>query len=151
MIMRQKNFTVIMRERIIEAILMRIESWNPNVMDETFENVAIDRLVEGAEVVAKQARRNCPVGTVTRPIYKSGPYAGQNWTARDGGKLKKSVRVTQKLSKSGKPLNRKRNVRVYAGNYLAYYAKIVEFSGKAFLRNALNSSIGEIKSIIGAK
>jgi hypothetical protein len=120
-------------------------------MDETFENVAIERLVDAAEVVAEKAKRDCPVGTVSRPIYKTGMYAGQKWTARDAGQLKKSIRVVQKLSQGGKPLSKKKNIRVYAGNYLAYYAKIVEFNGKPFLRNALNGSIPEIKNIIGAK
>jgi hypothetical protein len=130
---------------------MRVENFNPNVMDETFENVAMDRLVDAAGVVADSARRNCPVGTVSRPIYKTGPYAGQNWTGRDAGQLKKSIRVVQKKSKGGIPLTKKKNVRVYAGNFLAYYAKIVEFNNRAFLRPALNGSISEIKSIIGAK
>lgn len=130
---------------------MRVENFNPNVMDETFENVAMDRLVEAAGVVAKSARQKCPVGTTSRPIYKTGPYAGQPWTGRDNGRLKKSIRVVQRKSKSGKPLSRKRNVRVYAGNWYAYYAKIVEFNQKAFLRPGLNGSIPEIRSIIGAR
>ena len=129
---------------------MRIENWNPNAMDETFENVAVERLVEAAQVVADAARRRCPVGTVSRPMYKTGPYAGQPWTARDAGQLKKSIRVTQKVSKSGKPLTRKRNVRVYAGHYLAYYASIVEFS-KPFMRPALAASLSQVKSVVGAE
>lgn len=130
---------------------MRVEGFNPNKFDETFENVAVERLVEAANVVAESARQKCPVGTVSRPIYKTGPYAWQNWTARDAGRLKKSIRVVQRKSKSGKPLTKKKNVRVYGGNYLAYYAKIVEFNQRAFLRPALNGSISEIRSIIGVK
>ncbi len=119
-------------------------------MDETFENVAIERLVEAAEVVATHARQKCPVGTISRPIYKKGRYAGQPWTARDAGQLKKSIRVVRKKTKSGKAFSRKRDVRVYAGHFLAYYASIVEFS-KPFMRPALAQSIPEIKSIIGVK
>lgn len=129
---------------------MRIENWNPNAMDETFENVAIERLVEAAEVVADAARRNCPVGTVSRPIYKRGPYAGQAWTARDAGQLKRSIRVVRKKTKSGIAFSKKRDVRVYAGHYLAYYARIVEFS-KPYMRPALAQSIQQIKTIIGVK
>lgn len=129
---------------------MRVENWNPNKFDETFESVAIERLVEAAEEVAAAARRDCPVGTVTRPMYKRGPYAGQIWTARDGGQLKDSIRVVRQKSKSGKAFLKKRNVRVYAGHYLAYYAQIVEFSNP-FMRRALASSLGVVKSIIGAK
>lgn len=130
---------------------MRVENWNPNAMDQSFEDVAIERLLEAAEVVAETARRKCPVGTISRPMYKKGPYAGQPWTARDAGQLKKSIRVTQKKSKLGKPLMRKRNVRVYAGNTLAYYASIVEHSGKPFMRNALAESIQRVRYIIGVK
>ena len=118
-------------------------------MDETFENVAIERLLEAAEVVADAARRNCPVGTISRPIYKRGPYAGQNWTARDAGMLRRSIRVVRKKTPSGKAFSRKRDVRVYAGHYLAYYAAIVEHS-RPFMRPALAQSEGEIKSILGA-
>lgn len=129
---------------------MRVEAWNPNVMDETFENIAMDRLVEAAEVVATAARRGCPVGTVSRPMYKRGPYAGQKWTARDAGQLKKSIRVVRRKTTGGKAFSKKRNVRVYAGHYLAYYARIVEFS-RPFMRNALNGSIASIRSIVGAR
>lgn len=130
---------------------MRVANWNPNAMDETFEDVAIDRLIEAAKVVAEKAKANCPVGTKSRPIYQRGPYAGKPWTARDAGALKKTIRVVLKKGKSGKPLARKRNVRVYAGNYLVYYARIVEHMGKPFLRTGLYGSLGEVKNIIGAK
>lgn len=129
--------------------LMRIENWNPNVMDETFENIAIDRLIEAAEVVANAARRSCPVGTITRPMYKTGRYAGKDWTSRDAGRLKKSIRVVRKKTAGGKAFSRKRDVRIYAGHYLAYYALIVEYS-KPFMRPALINSIPEIRAIVGA-
>jgi hypothetical protein len=130
---------------------MRIEGWNPEMYDEVFENATVERLVEAAEAVADSARRSCPVGTLSRPMYKRGPYAGKPWTARDAGALKKTIRVTQKLFKSGKPLKRKSNVRVYAGNYLVYYASIVEHSIKPFLRVSLVNSHSKIKSILGAE
>jgi hypothetical protein len=130
---------------------MRVEGWNPEKYDLELEHVAIERLVEAAEVVATAARASCPVGTVSRPIYRRGPYAGKPWTARDAGALQKTIRVRQKLSKSGKPLKRKSNVRVYAGNYLVYYAGIVEHAGRAYLRPALWNATGKIKSILGAE
>ena len=127
---------------------MRVENWNPNVMDETFENVSMERLIEAANVVAESARRECPVGTKSRPIYLKGKYSGQPWTARDAGQLKRSIRVVTKKTLDGKPLWRKRNVRIYAGHYLAYYARIVEFYNP-FMRRALYNSLPEIKSILG--
>ena len=129
---------------------MRIEGWNPNKFDESFEDIAVERLVGAAEVVAARARQNCPTGTLTRPMYKSGPYAGQPWTSRDAGRLKKSIRVVRKKTKSGKAFTRKRSVRVYAGHYLAYYARVVEFY-RPFLRTALLGTQSVLKSIIGAK
>ena len=136
---------------------MRVEYWNPNTMDETFENVAIERLVEASEVIAKNARiklrQNIGQGWTTgisRPVYKTGPYAGKEWTAREFGQLLKSIRVTRKKSKSGRAFSRMRNVRVYAGHYLAYYADIFEFY-RPFMRPAVAQSISEVKSIVGAK
>jgi len=129
---------------------MRVEGWNPNAMDETFENVAIERLVEAAEVVANAARQKCPVGTISHPMYKRGKYAGKDWTSRDAGRLKKSIRVVRKKTKSGKAFTQKRNIRVYAGHYLAWYADIVEFY-TPYMRPALVNSIPEIKTITGAK
>lgn len=130
---------------------MRIEGWNPEMYDELFEQATIERLVEAAEAVAASARANCPVGTVSRPMYRRGPYAGQPWTARDAGALKKTIRVRTKLSKSGKPLKRNSNVRVYAGNYLVYYASIVEHAIRPFMRVSLINSHSKIKSILGAE
>ena len=138
------------REGKGRTTLMRVEYFNPNKFDQEFENVAIERLVEAAEVVAGAARQKCPVGTISRPMYKTGKYAGQPWTARDAGQLKKSIRVIRKRTKSGKAFSKKRDVRIYAGHYLAYYASIVEFS-HPFLRPAVASSLSEVKQIIGAK
>jgi hypothetical protein len=130
---------------------MRVEIWNPEKYDLMFENVSIERLVEAAEAVAADARTRCPVGTISRPIYRRGPYAGQPWTARDAGALRKTIRVRQKFSKSGRPLKRKSNVRVYAGNYIVYYAKIVEYYGQQFLRPAIWNNHPKIKQILGAE
>jgi len=136
---------------------MRLESWNPSAFDQDFENVAIERLVKAANIVRATAKRklSAKIGKgettgISRPIYKTGRYAGQAWTKRDFGELMKSIRVTQKKSKYGKVLWKKRNVRVYVGNYLAYYADIFEFS-KPFMRPALMESLPMIKTLIGVK
>ena len=128
---------------------MRVANFNPNRFDQEFENVSIKRLVEAAEVIAGATRRNCPIGTISRPMYKSGPYAGQYWTARDVGELKRSIRVVRRRTKSGKAFTRKRNVRVYAGHKKAYYASIVEHS-KPFMRPAQSSTLSQVKTIVGA-
>lgn len=128
---------------------MRVENWNPNTADADFSKVVMSRLVEAAKVVESHVKSHTPVGTITRPIYKTGPYKGQPWTARDGGSLKKSVRVVRKKTKAGN-LSRKKNVRVYVGNYYAYYASIVEHESP-FMRPAMDAALSEVKSIIGVE
>lgn len=137
--------------------MSRVENWNPNTADETFENVAVARLVDAAHVLRRNTIRQLMsrIGTgkttgISRPVYQKGKYAGKPWTAREFTQLMKSVRVTQKLSKFGKPLMRRRNVRVYVGHYLAYYADIFEYQ-HPFMRPALEQSVPEMRSTIGAK
>lgn len=125
---------------------MRVSNWNPQKYDGEFVNAALDRLETAAEIVATNARARVPVGTISRPIYKRGPYAGEAWTARDAGALKKTIRVVRK-HEVGAVVAESRNVRVYCGNFLRYYAKIVEFT-QPFLRPALNASKGEIRRIL---
>lgn len=127
---------------------MRVSNWNPQRFDSEFINASMDRLKKAAEVVADNARSRCPVGTKSRPIYKSGPYAGQEWTKRDAGALKKTIRVVEKYQKDSIEISSAKNMRVYAGNYLVYYARIVEYAGKKFLRPALNSSKTQIRQIL---
>jgi len=129
---------------------MRIENWNPNRADREFEHIAIERLIKAANIVKAAARRRCPVGTISRPMYRSGPHKGQTWTARDAGQLRKSIRVVRKKTPTGRAFSKKRNVQIIAGHYTAYYASIVEHS-KPFMRPALEESIPMIKTLIGAK
>jgi hypothetical protein len=129
---------------------MRVENWNPNLYDEQIFDVSAEVMDKAAQAVAREAQRLCPVGTVSRPIYKTGPFAGKAWTARDAGQLKRSIRVVRKTNKYGKAIYKKRDVRVYAGNYLAYYASIVEFNGKQFLRPAVFAAHDEMMGIVRA-
>lgn len=129
---------------------MRVSNWNPQKYDSELLGVAMDRLEKAAEVVAEAARKRVKVGTVSRPIYKTGVYAGEPWTSRDGGALKKTIRVVSKHSVDP-IIGESRNVRIYAGNYLVRYARVVEYAGKKFLRPALNASKKQIRSILGVK
>lgn len=138
---------------------MRVEGWNPNKFDESFESIAMSRLVQAGEVIAAKARALMPPGKTERPVYKTGKYAGRAWTSRKPGRLQKSIRVRRKLTKSGKAFSRKRNVRVYAGDprkwvdygdYLAYYGAIREYK-KPFLKPAFYASMPEIKAILGVR
>ena len=137
--------------------MSRVEYWNFNEADQDFANISRARLWDAAYVVkdtvVRRLRSRIGEGETTginRPVYKTGKYAGEPWTARDFGQLLRSVRVTGKESKTGKLIWRKHNVRVYVGNYLAYYADIFEFS-KPFFRPAVASSLREVKEILGAR
>jgi len=133
---------------------MRVENWNWREADEMVAGKSVERLRKAAKVIAANVKRETPVGTISRPMYKSGPYAGQPWTARDAGALKKSVRVVErKKEKSGTELVQFASfgpygiIRVYAGHYLAYYADIVEYS-KPFFRPAVEASKGQVGSVL---
>ena len=128
---------------------MRVKNWNPNKYDGELIDASMKRLVKAAEVVKVNARARCPVGSISRPMYMSGKHAGQPWTARDAGALKRTIRVTEKYGAAETSIiGQNRNVRIYAGNYLVYYAKIVEYSGKKFMRTALNASRAKIREIL---
>jgi len=124
---------------------MRVKNWNPQKWDGEFIGAGMNRVKKAAELVAERARIKCKVGTISRPMYRRGPYAGQPWTARDAGQLNQSIRVVEKHDQKG--FDKRRNIRVYAGHYLAYYASIVEYT-TPFLRPALNGSNAEIRGIL---
>ena len=127
---------------------MRVSNWRPSQYDGEFISASMERLKAAAEVVAESARQRCPVGKISRPVYKSGKYAGRVWTARTPGALKKTIRVVEKYQQFSAEVAQFRNVRVYAGNYITFYAKIVEYAGKAFMRPALNSNRAKIRNIL---
>jgi HK97 gp10 family phage protein len=126
---------------------MRVSNWNPQKYDQEFMSASMERLKKAAEVVAEKARQKCPVGTISRPIYGEGQYAGKPYTAREPGALKKTIRVVElKGSKA-------RNIRVYAGNYDIFYARFVEYgtaktAARPYLRPALTGSRTEIRAIL---
>lgn len=122
----------------------KVAFWNPKIVDKEIMHNAMVRLKKGAEVVAKKARLKCPEGSISRPMYKTGRYAGQAWTARDAGALKRSIRVVEKHGDEGA---RKRNIRIYAGTKRVFYAQLVEYY-TPFLRKALNTSKSKIRSIL---
>ena len=128
--------------------MARVSKWQPQKFDGEFLNASMIRLRKAANLIADRARSKCPVGTITRPIYKTGPYAGVEWTKRDAGALKKTIRVVEKNDQNGSPMAEGRNIRVYAGSWMVYYAKIVEYAGKKFMRPALNSSKNEVRNIL---
>lgn len=128
---------------------MRIGYWNPNKADSDFSHIVMTRLTDAADVIADELKHRVPIGTVSRPAYKTGKYAGKKWTSREPGRLRKTVRVVRKKTKKGN-LSRKKNVRVYVGDYLGYYALIVEHE-QPYFRPALAATMGKVKDVIGVK
>jgi hypothetical protein len=142
---------------------MKIE-WNPNKVNRRVEHITVERLADAAKILKRSMKRhlaqrlNTGWGkakaegrsqfAITRPAYKSGPYAGANWTSRDSGRLMNSVRVVRKLTPITKALSKKRNVKVKVGHYTAYYADILEFY-LPYARPAVAESIPKMKSALG--
>lgn len=118
---------------------MRVENWNPEIITEQVEKKAMDRLEKAGRLVAARARAKCPVGVDVN-------FSGK-WGKRKAGTLRDSIRVTRL---KGDP---KQNIRVYAGNREAFYARFVEYGtvkmkARPFMRPALNSSKADIKTIV---
>lgn len=135
---------------------MRTEIWSWTKANLAIGKEGHRRAKKAANVIAEAARApgNCPVGTVERPMYKTGPYANQPYTARDNGALRDSIRVVERdEQKHGfvlaqfESLGNYGDVRVYAGHYLAYYAAIVEHSNP-FMRRAQDKTRARVKDIL---
>jgi hypothetical protein len=135
---------------------MRVSNWNPSKFDGEFTTASMGRLRKAAEVVADKTRSNLRgiiKHAVSRPPYKKGDYPNEPWTAREAGSLLKSVRVTEKKEQYGTLIAQFKNIRIYVGNYLVWYAAAFEYAasrkrGHAFLRPALNSLKSKIREIL---
>ncbi len=120
---------------------MRVARWNP-VKESDLADQSMETLQAAAELVADAARRLVPVGT-SRPAAKG----GKDWTARQAGALRDSIRVVRL---HGDP---KHNVRIYAGSRTVFYARFVEYGthnmrARPFLRPALQAMKSQILSLL---
>ena len=127
---------------------MRVAFFEPQKFDTELKGIALKRLKAAAEEIEKEAINECPVGTISRPMYKTGKYAGQKWTSRDGGRLKGSIRTVVPHNIGAGRFGHGVNIRVYAGHYMAWYAAIVEFD-KHFMRKSKNRAMGRVKKALG--
>ena len=134
---------------------MRVVNWSWKEADKMVGRASYKRVLKAAHVIKRAVKARCPTGTISRPMYKTGPYAGQPYTARDAGQLKRSVRVVERNeNKGGLQLVQLKTfgpnfglVRVYVGHFLAYYARIVEHY-TPFMRPAADSVRGQVKNIL---
>lgn len=102
---------------------------------------AVEKETAGVQAVAEQL---ATVGTVSRPVYKTGPYAGASWTSRDPGRMKLSItsRVRWRRDKSACV------GWVTMGSFDAFYARFKElgapkaenFSPSPVLRPAMETA-----------
>jgi hypothetical protein len=129
---------------------MPVMFWNPTLADERIMERAVEKLDEIAETMAREIRKEIMskglVGTVSRPMYRSGPYAGKYWTARDAGSMLRSVRIVKKNENGNL---RSHNVWIMVGNRKVYYAKMVEHY-TPFFRPAINRSKRVARQMLAA-
>ncbi len=130
---------------------MRVAFWKPSLADAEIIPNAMERLEAAGRVLAEKTRANLRakirVGNISRPVAKSGKYAGKSWTARNPGALLKTVRVVRKKGDTA------RNVWVMVGNYDVYYGQMFEYAtdpkkGGAFFRPAIAQSKSGMKDAL---
>lgn len=127
--------------------------FNFSQYDEIIKNACLARMHQAASVIqinmilkVKKSYDN------RRAPYKSGPYAGQVYTARDADIMAKTIRVVEK---KGLGLHAGPNVRVYAGNFKTWWAVQMEYGHGAwkggaqpFMRPAISGSKSQVKVIL---
>lgn len=121
---------------------MRVSNWKP-IKESELAAAALPTLKAAGELVAQDARRRVPIGT-SRPAAKG----GKDWTAREAGALRNSIRV---VTLHDNPM---KGVRIYAGSRKVYYARFVEYGtvkmrARPFLRVALQAMKSSILSLVG--
>lgn len=105
-------------------------------------------LTEVAKQLRADIKARCPVGTIKRPMYKTGKGANQGWTERKPGTLNKSIRYKVMMSRYG---DMARGIAGGTGKQLtAYYARIVEHY-KPFMRPALDEMLVKMPLIAAQK
>ena len=122
--------------KAVESMGFNVSFWHAAEVLSAAEVAKRKALKRAGEIVANDARALCPVGKRKKGVAKTGENAGEAWTERIPGTLKKSIRsrVTLKGDK----------VQVIAGGrkskeLTAYYAAMVELRAP-FLRPALHKN-----------
>lgn len=130
---------------------MITEGFEGNEVYIQIEAAAISEANRIADEIMASAKAKCPVGSITRDERKKFYWTqgkkwlpasgGAPWTEREPGTLRDSIRKVKLSDVPG-------NVRVYAGNFYAYYARFVEYGtakmrARPFLRPAFQSKEGQ--------
>ena len=131
--------------------MARVTYWNLDLGKELATKEAMRRLRLAGGILKRSIKANLVVaikdGTYSRPPYKSGPYAGKWWTARDAGELVRSVRVAEDAE------GVHNNILIICGNSKAYWATMYEFAtnpkrGRKFFRPAISTSRSSMKAVL---
>lgn len=128
-------------------------AWDISEKIPELRKLGMVRLKEAAEIIQEEAKiilaSRIKGPSITHPAYKTGEYAGVEWTEREAGAMLKTIRVVSKYNASD------RNVWIMAGNDKTWWAVQMEYGkgdwrgGKrSFLRSAINKSIPKIKILI---
>lgn len=117
----------------------RIE-WNDRQLSIDIAKNMNTNLKQDAELVAKYAREEVPVGKIKRAASKF-----KSWAGRKPGKLRDSIKVYKSRYKDGGYI-------VMVGGYDTYYWFFVEYGTskmhpRPFMRNALKKTKYRIKGI----
>ena len=140
--------------------MAKLKRWNWTEANRMVNTGTRKRLLMAAELIKAEVRTKLKgqIGKgkttgISRPVYtrrrfrgKLVPTSSVAWTQRNFGELLKSVRVVEKKEAWGFEINKSRNIRVYAGHYLAYYAQIFEFT-RPFMRPAWRAVLPKLKKV----
>ena len=131
---------------------MREIQFNFEQYDGQIAKTCMERIKKAAGEIQLQAILKCKVGDISRPAYRKGKYAGQFWTAREIGGMRRTIRVTEKYGMEGL---KGRDIRVIAGTKKAWWAIQMEYGRGAwkggprpFLRPAMNAAKSRVQQII---
>ena len=128
--------------------------WNTTEFELACVGATMERLEAAGKIVRDDAKRTLEPKLEglwrEHGPYKSGPYAGETWTARYKKKMLDTVRVVRKHGDT-----KSRNVWIMAGNYNTWWAIQMEYGRggwkggrRSFLRPALKGAAAAMKNVI---
>ena len=128
--------------------MARLVNFNLEKYDQQFMRAGLDRMEKAMGVLQLAAVLKIVKSYEhRRPAYKTGPYAGQVYTARDMDIMAKTIRVVRR--------DDKKDVRLYIGNFKTWWAVQMEYGRgawkggpKPFLRPAVSASRSQMQVVL---
>ena len=136
--------------------------FNLQKYDGEFKAAGMARLLRAENTIRDAARKKIKVGSITRPQrryfifeHRRQPASSGKWTERHPGELRDTIRTVRRRDESPGFDTAHDNVRVYAGNFLDWWAVQMEYGrgkwkggAKPFMRPALHGSESKVRAII---